>query len=281
MIADNLSISGQKIPRIGVNTRRLSSVKCQQRLSDALAAGIRCIDTAQSYGNEREIGQAIRDSSIDRDNLFIITKVNLTDYKPYDLLWSVRESLDRLRVDYVDLLLLDGINPNIGLERTVGALEEAKRRSLTKSVGLAHFAPKEIDAVNLVAETPMKFIECEYHPFIDRREDLQRVQEQDGALFASSPFAMGAARLSTTVYEIAEAYGKSATQVSMRWLMQQDNVCALARPASFSEMKIMQDVFDFELSAEDMTRIDALRAENLSLQVYSEASAGNHRKLQA
>ena len=165
------SISG-KLPKIGVNTRRLRGDECSEKVLGALKSGVRLVDTAQAYGNEFEVGQAVQNSEVPREDITVITKVQITDYRPYDLLWSVRESLDRLRVDHVDVLVLHGVHPNLGLDRTLDALQEAKSRGLTESIGVADFSATMFREASEKTNGALCCNQIEYHPFIDRDAEL-------------------------------------------------------------------------------------------------------------
>ncbi|MBB36724.1 MAG: aldo/keto reductase [Hirschia sp.] len=264
-VAQNIKIQDAVIPRFGVNARRLRGVDCRTRIADSIAAGARCIDTAQAYGNEIAVGQAIRESGVNRDDLFVVTKVQINDYKPYDLLWSVRESLDRLRLDHVDLLLLHGVHPKLGLDRTLDAQREACDRGLARFTGVANFSAAQFELAASKSDKPLICNEIEYHPFVNRDNELKAVRERGAALLAYAPLAMGAVNMSETLIDIGREYDRTPAQVAMRWLMQQDSVCALPRPVDKTEVAQLMDIFSFELSAEAMARIYDLRSENLVL----------------
>ena len=254
-----------KLPKIGVNTRRLRGDECSEKVLGALKSGVRLVDTAQAYGNEFEVGQAVQNSEVPREDITVITKVQITDYRPYDLLWSVRESLDRLRVDHVDVLVLHGVHPNLGLDRTLDALQEAKSRGLTENIGVADFSASMFREASEKTNGALCCNQIEYHPFIDRDAELAAAKDFSAAIMAYAPLAMGAVNMSPVLVDIAKNIGRSPAQVALRWLLQQDNVIGLPQPVDDLEMRQLMAVDEFKLSAKQMQRISALRSENLSL----------------
>ena len=253
---------GVDIPRIGLGTWRLMGETCRDTVGEALRAGYRFIDSAQVYGNENDIGHAIKESGVDRDEIFISTKVWIDDCKPYDLLWSVRESLDRLRVNQVDLLMLHWPNPKVPLSHTIDAMNEARERGLAKHLGMANFTAELFEKASVRSSAPLIANCVEYHPLIDQARVRQGTREQAAALIAYAPLANGEATRHPVIQAIAKDTGRSAGQVVLRWIMQQEDMAALPRPHSKEALHEHLHVFDFELSGEQMKRINALSAAN-------------------
>ncbi|ACT59662.1 aldo/keto reductase [Hirschia baltica] len=256
---------GVDLPRIGLGTRGLSGITCNSEVREALKLGYRYIETAQIYNNERQIGAAIKDSGVKRDELFVSTKVWINDYRPYDLLWSVRESLDRLRLDHVDMLILHWPNEKYSLHRTIDAMNEAKELGLTNHLGVANFTASQFQAVSEYSESPILCNEIEYHPLINQSRVIDATHKTGAAVVAYGPTADGEALNHYEITRIALDHGKSKSQIIMRWMMQQEGIIALPRATRRSSLAECIDVFDFELSAEEMSMIDKLRANNRRL----------------
>lgn len=256
---------GMELPRIGLGTRGLSGMTCKTEVQKALSLGYRYIETAQIYNNERQIGAAIKESKIPRDDLFVSTKVWIDDYRLYDLLWSVRESLDRLRLDHVDLLILHWPNEKYSLHRTMDAMNEAKELGLTRHLGVANFTASQFQTVSEYSENPILCNEIEYHPLINQSRVIDATHKTGAAVVAYGPTADGEALNHYEISRIALDHGKSKTQIIMRWMMQQEGIIALPRATRRSSLEECIDVFDFELTSEEMATIDKLRSNNRRL----------------
>ncbi len=256
---------GVDLPRIGLGTRGLTGITCHSEVSKALKLGYRYIETAQIYNNERQIGAAIKDSGVDRDELTVSTKVWIDDYRLYDLLWSVRESLDRLRLQNVDFLILHWPNEKYSLHRTMDAMNEAKELGLAKHIAVANFTAPQFKSVSEYSENPILFNEIEYHPLINQNRLIEATQSTGAAVVAYGPTADGEALNHYEISRIALNKKKTKSQIIMRWFVQQDGIVALPRLTRRSTLAECMDVFDFELNDEEMHSIDKLRANNRRL----------------
>lgn len=256
---------GVEMPRIGLGTRGLNGITCNSEVRKALKLGYRYIETAQVYDNERQIGAAIKETGVDRDELFVSTKVWIDDYRLYDLLWSVRESLDRLRLDHVDMLILHWPNEKYSLHRTMDAMNEAKELGLTSHLGVANFTAQQFKMVSEYSESPILCNEIEYHPLINQNRVIEATHSTGAAIVAYGPTADGEALNHYEISRIALDKKKTKSQIIMRWLMQQDNLVALPRVTRRSSLDECMDVFDFELSEKEMNTIDKLRSNNRRL----------------
>src|SRR6059058_3564012 len=159
--------NGARIPAIGLGTWELSGRTCARLVEQALKLGYRHIDTAQVYENEREVGDGVRASGIRRDDVFVTTKVWTTHFAPNDLERSAKESLVRLRLPEVDLLLLHWPNAHVPLEETLGALVHAKKLGLTRQIGVSNFTVGLIDEAVALCSEPLICNQVEYHPYLD------------------------------------------------------------------------------------------------------------------
>jgi diketogulonate reductase-like aldo/keto reductase len=248
---------GAKIPAIGLGTWELSGHSCSRVVEQALRLGYRHIDTAQIYNNERDVGEGIRNSHIRRDQLFIATKVWTTHFAPNDLIRSTKDSLVKLRLSEVDLLLLHWPNPHVPLSETLGALAHARELGMARHIGVSNFTVALLAEAVAVSPAPLVCNQVEYHPFLDQHKVLAACAVHGMALVAYSPIAKGNAKKSEVLTAIGTAHGKSAAQVSLRWLIQQ-NVAAIPRSSRIERLAQNIDVFDFRLSDDEMQRIFAL-----------------------
>jgi diketogulonate reductase-like aldo/keto reductase len=249
--------NGAKIPAIGLGTWELSGRTCARVVEQALRLGYRHIDTAQVYENEREVGDGVRASGVRRDDVFITTKVWTNHFAPHDLERSVKESLVKLRLPSVDLLLLHWPNPHVPLGETLGALAHARRMGLTRHIGVSNFTVALIEQAVAACPEPLVCDQVEYHPYLDQTKVRAACARHGLAVVAYSPIAKGRIKTDETLAHIGRAHGKTAAQVCLRWLMQQ-NVVAIPRTSRIERLSENIEIFDFELRADEMSQIAAL-----------------------
>jgi diketogulonate reductase-like aldo/keto reductase len=251
------AIKGEKVPALGLGTWRLSGQKCVEAVERALALGYRHIDTAQMYANEGEVGRGMHNSGVDHGEIFLVTKVRTSRFSHDDVISSTRESLKKLQTEYVDLLLMHWPNPSVPLEETLGAMRKLQEEGSVKHVGVSNFPPSMVEEATWHADIFCN--QVEYHPYRAQEELLKQAKEMDYLLTAYSPVAGGAAVDDATLREIGKTHGKTAAQVALRWLIQQGKVAAIPKAASEDHLESNFDIFDFELSGDEMERIFALR----------------------
>lgn len=256
-ILEYQTIKGKKVPSLGLGTWRLSGDECTRAVERAVALGYRHIDTAQMYANEREVGRGIQNSGVDREEIFLVTKVRTSSFSHDDVIHSTRESLKKLQSEYVDLLLMHWPNPSVPLGETLGAMTELQEEGSVKYVGVSNFPPSMVEEATRHATVFCN--QVEYHPYTAQDELLDQAKEMDYLLTAYSPVAKGRVSNDATLKEIGEAHGKTPTQVALRWLIQQEKVAAIPKAASENHLRSNFDIFDFELSDEKMKRIFTLR----------------------
>src|SRR5215203_6581083 len=184
-------IKGEKVPSLGLGTWRLSGEECVWVVERALALGYRHVDTAKMYANEGEVGRSIRNSSVDREEIFLVTKVRTSSFSHDNVLRSTRESLKKLQTEYVDLLLMHWPNPSVPLGETLGAMRELQEEGSVKHVGVSNFPPSMVEEATEHAEIFCN--QVEYHPYKAQDELLEQAKEMDYLLTAYSPVAGGAA----------------------------------------------------------------------------------------
>jgi 2,5-diketo-D-gluconate reductase B len=249
--------NGARIPAIGLGTWELRGRTCARLVEQALKLGYRHIDTAQIYENEREVGDGVRASGVKRDDVFVTTKVWTTHFAPNDLERSAKESLVRLRLPEVDLLLLHWPNPQVPLSETLGALARAKKLGLARHIGVSNFTVSLIEQAVAECPEPLVCDQVEYHPYLDQTKVREACAQHGLALVAYSPVAKGKVKGDETLNRIGRAHGKTAAQICLRWLVQQ-NVCAIPRTSKLERLSENIDIFDFELSDAEMARISRM-----------------------
>ena len=258
-----LTVKDAVIPVLGYGTWQVKGTTATRMVTAALDHGYRHIDTAQIYENEAEVGKGIEQASIDRDEVFLTTKVWMTNYAD-GFQASVEESLRKLRTDHVDLLLLHWPTKDLELEAYVAPLVEMQRLGYTKHIGVSNFLPQQM---RRTAELGADCItnQVEYHPLLHQQTVLDTARSLDWCITAYSPLAQGKLKDNKVLGELAETHNKSVWQIALRWLLQQPDVCALPRTTSEAHLCDNFDVFDFELSEVEMARIFELTKQNRKL----------------
>ena len=258
-----IQIKAAIIPVMGYGTWQVKGNTATRMVTAALEHGYRHIDTAQIYENEAEVGRGIARASVPRDEVFLTTKVWMSNYAT-GFQASVEESLRKLQTDHVDLLLLHWPTKDLELEAYVTPLMEMQRLGYTKHIGVSNFLPAQM---RRTAELGADCItnQVEYHPFLHQRPVIDVARELDWCITAYSPLAQGKLRGNEVLRAIAENHGKSVWQVALRWLLQQPDMVVLPRTTSEAHLRDNFDVFDFELSTTEMERIFALTRQNRKL----------------
>jgi 2,5-diketo-D-gluconate reductase B len=256
-LAPVLAAHGARIPAIGFGTSGLGDVRAEH-VAAALEAGYRHIDTARKYGTERVVGEGMRASGVPRQDVFLCTKVSHENLHAADFARSLDDSLAALGVDYVDLLLVHWPEKNTPLAETMGALATAKRQGLTRHIGVANFNIAMLDDAIRLCPEPLVTLQAECHPYLDQTKVIAACRERGMVLTAYCPLARGRLQGDPVLADIARRTGKTFAQVALRWLTQQEFIAAIPRSSNVQRIAQNIDVFDFELSEEDMRRIGAL-----------------------
>ena len=250
------TIKSEKVPSLGLGTYRLTGEACARAVGRALSMGYRHLDTAQMYGNEAEVGRGIEDSGVDREEIFLTTKVWPSDFAHDRVLRKTGESLKKLRTQYVDLLLMHWPGDGVPLGETLGAMRELQEEGSLLHIGVSNFSPSLVEEAAIHAEIFCN--QVQYHPYRSQAALLEQAQEMDYLLTAYTPLSRGGVGRDATLGEIGETHDKTATQAALRWLLQQDKVCAIPKATGEDHLRENLDVFDFELSEEEMDRIFSL-----------------------
>lgn len=252
-----IGIQGYAVPTLGFGTWRLTGREAERAVATALDVGYRHLDTAEIYENEAEVGRALHASGVDREAVFLTTKVWHDHLRRTDLLRATEASLRRLGTDYVDLLLVHWPTDAVPLKETLDALQEVRAQGSARLIGVSNFPPTLLErALDHVPD--LACIQVEYHPFLGQATLLELARKHGMMLTAYSPIARGEVMNDGTLQTLAAAHGKTPSQVALRWLLQQDHVAAIPRSSNPEHIAANFDVFDFALSEDEMDRIAAL-----------------------
>ena len=255
-----ITVDGHAIPLLGFGTWNLTSEVARTMVAEALRIGYRHIDTAWIYHNEAAVGDGIRDAiatgHVARDDIWLTTKIWVAHFDREGLLRQARESAASLGFT-PDLLLLHWPKTEPSFAETLGALNEAKDQGLTRSIGLSNFPSAEFRRAQTLSKAKLVTNQVEYHPYLKLSKLKAAAKELGSSITAWSPLAQGKIADDATLIEIGRTHGKSPGQVTLRWLIQQ-NIIAIPRTSKVSRAEESFDIFDFQLSSEEMDRIHAL-----------------------
>jgi diketogulonate reductase-like aldo/keto reductase len=251
-----IEVKGDRVPAIGYGTWLVTGQDATDGVRDALEIGYRQIDTARAYENEREVGRGIADSGVPREEIFLTTKVPHDEANAAEVDRDADESLERLGVDYLDLLLLHWPSPEVPLEETLTAMSKVREDGRTRQIGVSNFPAGLLRQALDIA--PVFCNQVEYHPFLDQSRLLELARANDVLITAYSPLAHGKVPGDPTLQRIGAKYGKTAGQVALRWLLDQPGASPIPKASSYERRVENFDVFDFTLSDEDREEIDRL-----------------------
>lgn len=250
---------GARIPILGLGTWRVLERTCVRIVEQALRLGYRHLDTAQGYENEAEVAEGLRNSGVPRREVFVTTKVWPANLAPRDLLHSAKDSLTKMKLSEVDLLLIHWPSEAVPLADTIGAMAQAKQAGLTRHIGVSNFNIALMEEAVKLCPEPIVCNQVEYHPLIDQSKLIAACKRLGIAMVAYCPIARGGLGDNDVLAMIGKKHGKSYAQVALRWLIQQD-IVAIPRTSRVERLAENFDVFDFELSADEMATITALRS---------------------
>lgn len=253
---DTLTVDGHDIPLLGLGTWQLEPDDARRMVGHALSTGYRHIDTAWIYRNEHGVGQGIRDAGVSRDSFWLTTKIWVDHFGHDALLKQAEESANSLGTT-PDLLLLHWPKATPPLEETIAALNEAKARGLTRSIGLSNYPSAEWRKAQQLSEARLVTNQVEYHPYLSQKTLIDTARDLGASITAWSPLAQGKIAEDATLRTIAEAHGKSVGQMTLRWIVQQ-GVIAIPKTSKESRAAENLDIFDFALTEDEMARIHAL-----------------------
>lgn len=246
------------MPILGFGVYQIPERKeCEQAVADALSVGYRLLDTAQAYHNEEAVGAAIKNSGIDRKDIFLVTKIWISNAGEEKAAKSIDESLQKLQTDYVDLLLIhQPFNDYYGTWR---AMEKAYKQGKVRAIGVSNFYPDRLIDLAQFSDIPPMVNQVETHIFNQQKEAREIMKKYHTQIMSWGPFAEGRNNFfqNETLKELGQKYGKSVAQVALRFLTQ-ENVIVIPKSVHKERMEENFNIFDFSLSAKDMEKIRAL-----------------------
>jgi len=248
------------IPSVGIGTYRTGGYECFNAVSEALEVGYRHVDTAMAYENEAAVGRAIETSSVDREDVFVTTKIKgypefLSRHR---MIEAVEGSLQRLGMDRIDLVLVHWWHPDGDMGEVFGALSQLVDDGKIDHIGVSNFSIEQLERAMDAADVPIATNQVQYHPYYHQDELLPFCRDNDVLLTAYSPLAAGLVADDEVLTEIGRRHGKSAAQVAIRWLIQQDGVVTIPKTVRSDRLRENFDVFDFELTGAEMERVHEL-----------------------
>ncbi|MDY7082955.1 MAG: aldo/keto reductase [Halobacteria archaeon] len=251
-----------EIPRLGIGTwQNEDPEQCAKSVETALEIGYRHVDTAQAYGNEEAVGDGIARADVNRDNIFLATKVWTSELSYDDVLRSTEKSLKRLGVDTVDILYVHWPSGEYDAEETLGALNELYDEGKTRRIGVSNFTPEHLEEAIEVSDAPIAANQIEMHPLLQQREMVEFAGERDVEVVAYSPLARGKIFEVDELNEIAEKHGVSEAQISLAWLMEK-GVHPIPKATSESHIRDNYGALELELDDEDVEKIDSINRTN-------------------
>lgn len=249
--------NGVKMPILGYGVYQTSPEETEECVLNAIKVGYRSIDTAQAYGNEEGVGSAIQKCGLPREDLFITTKIWIANAGYEKAKKSIEESLKKLKTDYIDLLLIH--QPFGDYYGTYRAMEEAYKEGKVRAIGVSNFYPDRFLDIHHFSEIKPAVNQVEAHVFCQQKEASTYMKKNDCQVMSWGPFAEGKNNLFTnpTLVEIGKKYSKTAAQVALRFLIQND-IVVIPKSVHVDRMEQNFDVFDFELNTDDMSKIESL-----------------------
>lgn len=249
---------GNSIPQIGLGTYRLKGKECQNAAEIALEYGYNHIDTAEMYENESEVGKAIK--KVDREDLFITSKVWPNNLRYEDVLNACESSLNRLGTSYLDLYLIHWPNEAIPLKETLDAMKELHDEGKVKSIGVSNFTIQQVKEAMEVSDIPIAVNQIEFHPWLYQEKMLDFCSDKDIILTAYAPIARTKVFEEEIIQNLVEKYSRPPAQIVLRWGIQK-GVVVIPKSSSRNHIKENIQIFDWELSQEDVERIDSIPTE--------------------
>jgi 2,5-diketo-D-gluconate reductase B len=246
-----LQTQGISLPRLGLGTFRMQGDLCRAAVESALALGYRHIDTAEMYGNEDAIGAAIAASRVARQDLHVTTKVWHDNLAPDAIRRAFDASLNKLRLDHVDLYLVHWPSPNMKLPAVIETLLKLKEEGRTRAIGVANFNLALLKSLVEEIKPPIACNQIEYHVMLDQTKVARYLAAKSIPLVAYCPLAQGRAASDQTLIAIGRKHGASAAQVALKWLLDQDGVAAIPKASRAESQQANLDALNVKLDDED------------------------------
>ncbi|WP_135854172.1 aldo/keto reductase [Halorussus salinus] len=250
------TVGDEEVPKIGLGTWRLQGETCRRTVETALELGYRHVDTAQAYDNERQVGRAIAESSVEREEVFLTTKIWPGHLDRDAIRRSAASSLAQLGVEQVDLLLIHWPNPLASTAEVMAGLEDCIDAGFARHIGVSNFSVEQLRTAQAAADAPIFTDQVQFHPYQPQRDLRAYCRAHDVLVTAYSPLAHGGVLHDDVLRELGVVYGKSPAQIALRWVVQQEGVVAIPKSTSERHLRENLEVFDFELTDEEMVRIE-------------------------
>jgi len=257
-----IDTQNQKVPALGYGTWQLKGKACLKGVQKALDVGYRHIDTAQIYDNELDVGKALNEYDIEREDYHLTTKIWMDNFPPDKFMKSLDESLNKLQTDYVNMLLLHWPDRDSDMDKTLELLVEAKKSGKARLIGVSNYTVDLMKAAQSNTGNILATNQVEFHPFIDQGPVLEWIRRHDMFLTGYSPLSRGDVMESDVIEGIGKKYKKNSAQVALRWALQQERVAVIPKAASEEHIVSNYEVFDFELTQDEMDKISALARED-------------------
>lgn len=253
--------NGNQIPALGLGTSSLKGGECTEVVKKALKLGYRMIDTADMYGNHKAIAQALNESQIKRDELFITSKIQSEDLEYNKLKKTAENLLSELEIEYFDLLLIHWPSPDITVAESLKAMKELKENGKVKNIGVSNFTVKLLKEALEYDSDLITVNQVEFHPTLYQKELLDFAFKNDIILTAYSPLAKGEVFNNSVLKDLAEKYDLSPAQLSLRWLIEK-NIVAIPKASSEAHLKDNLDIFDWDFPIDAAREMELLDQNN-------------------
>ena len=251
-----IEVQGVRVPALGFGTWQITGRDAEEAVRDALEIGYRQIDTARMYRNERQVGRGIAASGVDREAVWVTSKVWFTDAAADDVVSAGEDSVRTLGTEYLDLFLLHWPARGVPIASTIEGMLRLQQAGTIRHFGVSNFPAGLLREA--LEHGPVFCNQVEYHPLLDQTRLLGLARQRDVLITAYSPLARGRVLKSETLRRIGEAHGKTAGQVALRWLLDQPLVSPIPKASSHERRVDNFEVLDFTLTPEERARIDAL-----------------------
>jgi diketogulonate reductase-like aldo/keto reductase len=253
--------SGDQMPLLGLGTWQLRGQECTASVKEALDIGYNHIDTADGYDNHQAVGRGIKESDVNREELFITSKIKPENLHYDRIKEDAQRFLDELEIEYLDLLLIHWPSKDIPLEESLKALKEVKDEGLARNIGVSNFTINHLKDAAEIYPDLVAVNQVEFHPTLYQKELLDFCQENGIVLTAYSPLARGEVFENEVIKNLAEKYEKSPSKLALKWLIEKD-VVAIPKASSREHLESNFDLFDWELPAEAEEKMDQLNKDN-------------------
>jgi len=247
--------SGDELPMVGQGTWNIEGEDLENALRAGLEAGYTHVDTAEGYMNEATIGDVIADADVDREELFLTSKVLPKNLNYESVIESCKESLEKLGTEYLDLYLIHWPNPAISVRETLQAMAHLKAEGLVRNVGVSNFDTYQLSAALHVSPVDIAVNQIEFHPWLQRPELVELCRENDVTVEAAAPLGRTEIFQDEVLQEIGEKYDRSVAQIALKWAVDR-GVTVLPKSTSPDHVRANLDLFDWSIDEADLARID-------------------------